>query len=60
MSNVDGNRDAAIAASGWGERYRFVQVHNAAFWLYTVLLAIGILHFNDSSPLRSLACRPPP
>lgn len=47
MSNVDGNRDAAIAASGWGERYRFVQVHNAAFWLYTVLLAIGILHFND-------------
>ena len=47
MSNVDVNRDAAIAASGWGERYRFVQYHNATFWLYAVLLAIGILHFND-------------
>mgnify|MGYP001821725407 CR=1 FL=1 len=47
MSNLDVDRNAAIAASGWGERYRFVQVHNATFWLYAVLLAIGILHFND-------------
>lgn len=47
MSDPAVNRDAAIAASGWGERYRFVQFHNATFWLYVVLLAIGILHFND-------------
>ena len=47
MSELDVTRDAAIAASGWGERYRFVQPHNATFWLYAVLLAIGILHFND-------------
>lgn len=47
MSDQHANRDAAIAGSGWDERYQFVQTDNAVFWLYMVLLAVGVLHFND-------------
>ena len=47
MSERTVDRNAAIEGAGWGERYRFIQYHNAAFWLYIVLLVIGILHFSD-------------
>jgi len=38
---------AAIDQSGRGHGFRFVQPHNAAFWLYVILLPIGVLYFLD-------------
>jgi hypothetical protein len=35
-------RRQAIATSGWGARFRFVQPHNACFWVYLALLASGL------------------
>jgi protease PrsW len=34
-------RRDAIAVSGWGARFRFVQPHNACFWVYLAILAAG-------------------
>jgi RsiW-degrading membrane proteinase PrsW (M82 family) len=36
---------AAIDQSGRGNPFRFVQPHNAAFWLYVALFPIGVLYF---------------
>jgi len=38
-------RREAIEASGWGERFKLVQPHNLCFWVYVVLVAIGLLQF---------------
>jgi RsiW-degrading membrane proteinase PrsW (M82 family) len=35
-------RREAIAVSGWGAPFRFVQPHNACFWLYLLLVGSGI------------------
>lgn len=35
-------RRDAIAVSGWGAPFRFVQPHNACFWMYLVLVAAGL------------------
>ena len=35
-------RREAIAVSGWGAPFRFVQPHNACFWMYLVLVAAGL------------------
>jgi RsiW-degrading membrane proteinase PrsW (M82 family) len=32
----------ALAISGWGERFRFVQPHNLCFWVYVWLMAVGV------------------
>ncbi|MGY1745515.1 PrsW family intramembrane metalloprotease [Blastococcus sp. SYSU D00695] len=34
-------RRAAIAVSGWGARFRFVQPRNACFWVYLAILVAG-------------------
>jgi protease PrsW len=34
-------RLAAIERSGWGERFRLVQPHNLAFWVYALLVGVG-------------------
>ena len=34
-------RRDAIAVSGWGARFHFVQPHNACFWVYLALVASG-------------------
>jgi RsiW-degrading membrane proteinase PrsW (M82 family) len=34
-------RREAIAVSGWGARFRFVQPHNACFWVYLAILVAG-------------------
>jgi RsiW-degrading membrane proteinase PrsW (M82 family) len=41
----DTDYGAAVDQSGRGHSFRFVQPHNAAFWLYVVLLSIGVVHF---------------
>ncbi|WP_328810457.1 PrsW family intramembrane metalloprotease [Rhodococcus sp. NBC_00294] len=35
-------RRRAVEVSGWGERFHFLQPHNASFWVYIVLTAIGV------------------
>ncbi|MDT7555429.1 MAG: protease PrsW [Pseudonocardiales bacterium] len=35
-------RRDAIAISGWGAPFRFVQPHNACFWMYLVLVVAGL------------------
>jgi protease PrsW len=35
-------RRDAIAVSGWGAPFRFVQPHNACFWMYLVLAVAGL------------------
>ena len=37
-------RREAIAVSGWGARFHFVQLHNACFWVYLVLVGTGVWH----------------
>ena len=32
----------ALEVSGWGERFVFVQPHNACFWVYLALTALGV------------------
>jgi len=32
----------ALEVSGWGEPFRFVQPHNLCFWVYLVLMAVGV------------------
>ena len=44
-TTADDRRAAAIDESGWGDPFRLRQVHNAAFWLYAVTVALGALHF---------------
>jgi hypothetical protein len=36
-------RRGAIAESGWDRGFRFVQPRNAAFWVYVVLVAYGVV-----------------
>ena len=35
-------RADAIATSGWGAPFRFVQPHNACFWVYLLLVVAGL------------------
>lgn len=35
-------RRDAIAVSGWGAPFRFVQPHNACFWVYLVFVGAGV------------------
>jgi protease PrsW len=35
-------RRTAIEVSGWGAPFRLVQPHNACFWVYLVLVAVGV------------------
>ena len=35
-------RREAIAVSGWGARFHFVQMHNACFWVYLALVGSGV------------------
>jgi RsiW-degrading membrane proteinase PrsW (M82 family) len=37
------NRERAIEESGWGLDFTFVQPHNLAFWVYSILVAAGTL-----------------
>jgi len=37
------DRSAALEASGFGGRFRVVQTHNLAFWVYLLLIVIGLL-----------------
>jgi RsiW-degrading membrane proteinase PrsW (M82 family) len=39
---LDG-RAAALEASGFGRRFRLVQTHNMAFWVYLLLVVVGVL-----------------
>jgi RsiW-degrading membrane proteinase PrsW (M82 family) len=36
-------RDAALAASGFGRSFRFAQTRNLAFWVYLLLIVVGVL-----------------
>lgn len=37
------SRQAAIEASGFGRRFTLVQTHNMAFWVYVLLVMVGLL-----------------
>jgi protease PrsW len=41
-------RRDAITVSGWGARFRFVQPHNACFWVYLAILAAGAWYVVSS------------
>jgi RsiW-degrading membrane proteinase PrsW (M82 family) len=41
VSTLTEERRLAIQQSGWGEKYRFVQPHNLAFWVYCALVLFG-------------------
>jgi RsiW-degrading membrane proteinase PrsW (M82 family) len=41
MSALTEDRRRAIEQSGWGERFRLVQPHNLAFWVYCLLVVCG-------------------
>lgn len=46
------SRDAAIAASGWGQPFHLVQPRNLAFWIWTVAVIYGIWSaFQQFSPV---------
>jgi len=36
-------REEALAESGFGRRFTFVQPHNLAFWVFLLLLVVGLL-----------------
>ncbi len=36
-------RSAALEASGFGQRFRLVQTHNMAFWVYALLVVVGLM-----------------
>ena len=38
-----GAREEALAESGFGRRFTFVQPHNLAFWVYLLLVVVGLL-----------------
>lgn len=38
-------RDQAIEVSGWGRPFKFVQPHNAAFWVYILGVVFGVFGF---------------
>jgi RsiW-degrading membrane proteinase PrsW (M82 family) len=37
------DRTAALEASGFGQKFRLVQTHNMAFWVYALLIVVGLL-----------------
>ncbi|HMR96691.1 MAG TPA: PrsW family intramembrane metalloprotease [Microthrixaceae bacterium] len=37
------DRSAALEESGFGRKFRLVQTHNMAFWVYVLLVVIGLL-----------------
>jgi RsiW-degrading membrane proteinase PrsW (M82 family) len=37
------DRSAALEASGFGQKFKLVQTHNMGFWVYIVLIVIGLL-----------------
>ena len=41
MSTLSEGRRRAIEQSGWGEKFRLVQPHNLAFWVYCLLVVVG-------------------
>ncbi|QKT13906.1 PrsW family intramembrane metalloprotease [Rhodococcus sp. W8901] len=45
MDELQQSRVAAIDNSGWGRSFAFYQPRNAAFWVYLLLVASGILTF---------------
>ncbi|HTW16628.1 MAG TPA: PrsW family intramembrane metalloprotease [Nocardioides sp.] len=45
-------RAQALEESAWGERFHLVQPRNLCFWVYVVLMAIGVHHiFTSFSPV---------
>jgi len=42
VSALAADRERAIEQSGWGERFRLVQPHNLAFWVYCALVVAGV------------------
>ena len=41
MSTLTEERRRAIEQSGWGQRFRLLQPHNLAFWVYCLLVLVG-------------------
>lgn len=48
MNDELARRRAAIELSGWGAPFRFVQPHNACFWVYLAMVATGAWHAVSS------------
>jgi RsiW-degrading membrane proteinase PrsW (M82 family) len=48
MDSLVAARISAIDASGWGRRFVFIQPRNLAFWVYVLLVLIGLGQFADS------------
>ncbi|MEE6166452.1 MULTISPECIES: PrsW family intramembrane metalloprotease [unclassified Mycolicibacterium] len=48
MDTLVAARISAIDASGWGRRFVFIQPRNLAFWVYLLLVLIGLGQFADS------------
>lgn len=42
VDDESARRADAIATSGWGAPFRFVQPHNACFWVYLLLVVAGL------------------
>ncbi|WP_018602464.1 PrsW family intramembrane metalloprotease [Mycobacterium sp. 155] len=48
MDSLVAARVSAIDASGWGRRFVFIQPRNLAFWVYVLLVLVGLGQFVDS------------
>lgn len=42
ISDQEGRRREALQATGWGARFHFLQLHNACFWIYLLLVGAGL------------------
>ena len=55
MSTLGDDRRRAIEQSGWGERFRLVQPHNLAFWVYCLLVVVGAVVVSGQISIAAAA-----
>jgi protease PrsW len=49
------DRRRAIGQSGWGEQFNLVQPHNLAFWVYCLLVAVGMVVISGQVSIAAAA-----
>ena len=55
MSGLSEDRRRAIEQSGWGEKFRLVQPHNLAFWVYGLLVVVGAVVVSGQVSIAAAA-----
>jgi protease PrsW len=55
VSTLAQDRRHAIEQSGWGERFRLLQPHNLAFWVYCLLVLAGAVVLSGQISIAAAA-----